>query len=149
MTEPITEFSGANSVLSNFTHCVVSYEGMEFVSVEHAYQAAKTLDLNKRELIRLAPYAGKAKRMGGKVVLRDDWEAIKVDVMLDLLVQKFSFTNRAALLLATGNAELVEGNNWHDNFWGVCHCPNCRPGSGQNMLGKLLMGIRAELREES
>lgn len=35
--------------------------------------------------------------------------------------------------------ELIEGNYWHDTYWGVCE------GVGENHLGKLLMEIRNEL----
>jgi predicted NAD-dependent protein-ADP-ribosyltransferase YbiA (DUF1768 family) len=44
-------------------------------------------------------------------------------------------------LLATGEAELIEGNTWNDTFWGVCK------GEGQNWLGKILMEVRKELAE--
>lgn len=59
--------------------------------------------------------------------------------MEDLLRQKFSKTPLRRLLLATGEAELIEGNTWGDTYWGVCH------GVGQNHLGCLLMKIRGEL----
>jgi predicted NAD-dependent protein-ADP-ribosyltransferase YbiA (DUF1768 family) len=60
--------------------------------------------------------------------------------MRDLLRQKFAHPELRRLLLATGDAELVEGNTWGDRFWGVC------AGRGQNHLGRLLMAIRAEIR---
>jgi predicted NAD-dependent protein-ADP-ribosyltransferase YbiA (DUF1768 family) len=37
------------------------------------------------------------------------------------------------LLLDTGTSELIEDNNWHDTFWGVCN------GVGANKLGEILM----------
>ena len=43
-------------------------------------------------------------------------------------------------LLDTGDTELIEGNNWHDTFWGVCK------GKGQNNLGKILMEVRKDIR---
>ena len=39
---------------------------------------------------------------------------------------------------------LEEGNTWHDTFWGV----DAKTGEGQNHLGKILMKIREELKEE-
>ena len=83
-----------------------------------------------------------AKRAGRKVRLRDDWELVRVHVMRDLLTQKFAHDSLAALLLSTGNAELVEGNTWGDTFWGVCG------GTGLNVLGKLLMEHRLRLKQE-
>lgn len=64
----ITEFKGAYHFLSNFAVAPVVYEGMLFPTVEHAYQAAKTLDWNSREEIRKAYSAGKAKQMGKRVL---------------------------------------------------------------------------------
>ena len=61
--------------------------------------------------------------------------------MRDLLVQKFGSGQLREKLLATGDAELVEENTWGDTFWGVCN------GRRENMLGTLLMDIRALLRE--
>lgn len=48
-------------------------------------------------------------------------------------------------LLETGDAELIEGNYWHDNTWGQCYCPRCKNKIGENHLGKLLMKIRESL----
>ena len=47
------------------------------------------------------------------------------------------------MLLATGGEELIEGNWWHDNFFGVCTCGPC-DGKGKNNLGKILMRVREE-----
>ena len=48
----------------------------------------------------------------------------------------------AKKLLATGDTELIEENNWGDTIWGTVD------GAGQNLLGKILMGVRQELRDE-
>jgi len=115
---------------------------VRYPTVEHAYQAAKTLDQKARERIRLLPTAGKAKAAGKRLKIRPDWEAIKVDVMRGLLRQKFRpDTFLARVLLETGERELIEVNTWGDRFWG--ECPR---GVGENQLGKLLMEIRGELR---
>ena len=66
-----------------------------------------------------------------------------MDIMRRLLKQKFSYSGLKMLLLSTGNDKLVEGNTWGDHFWGACN------GHGENWLGKLLMEIRSELREEA
>jgi predicted NAD-dependent protein-ADP-ribosyltransferase YbiA (DUF1768 family) len=69
---------------------------------------------------------------------------VKVDVMRDLIAQKFAVGSELAdRLLATGDQELVEGNTWGDTFWGVCD------GVGENWLGRLLMERRAALRGRS
>jgi predicted NAD-dependent protein-ADP-ribosyltransferase YbiA (DUF1768 family) len=58
---------------------------------------------------------------------------------------KFQDPKLRAMLLATGNEELIEGNTWHDNTWGDCSCDACKDIEGKNMLGKLLMKVRDEL----
>lgn len=131
--------------LSNFWYSWVEIDGKKYRTVEHGYQAMKTLDLEEREKIRLCSSPILAKRLGRKVTLREDWEEVKVEVMLGLLRQKFSQKNFRDMLLSTGEQEIVEGNHWHDCEWGVCYCSGCG-GKGQNILGKLIVQIREELR---
>lgn len=75
--------------------------------------------------------------------MRSDWEEVKLGVMEGLLREKFSDPELRRKLLATGERELVEGNDWGDSFWGVC------AGRGKNHLGRLLMKLREELRATS
>ena len=73
--------------------------------------------------------------------MRTDWEQIKVGVMKDLVLQKFTkHKELKEKLLATGDAYLEETNTWNDIFWGVCK------GKGQNHLGKILMEVRKEIK---
>lgn len=53
------------------------FEEIEYPSVEHAYQAAKTLDLAERQTMSIVPTAGKVKRYGSRVTLCENWDAIK------------------------------------------------------------------------
>lgn len=138
----IASFTGPHRFLSNFWPCCVVLDGCSYRTVEHAYQAAKTLDEEDRRRIRTTHDAAGAKHRGKHVEVRIDWEAIKVDVMRSLLRQKFSTDPLRTKLLRTGNATLVEGNWWGDTFWGVCG------GKGQNVLGQLLMEIRTELKQQ-
>lgn len=127
--------------LSNFFPVTILLDGRHYSSVEHAYQAAKTDNPAERYKIQCAETPGQAKRLGRNVTMRGDWDKVKLQVMLDLLHQKFKEPYLAKLLLETGDAELVEGNNWGDTFWGKCN------GRGENHLGKLLMQVRQEIRE--
>ena len=138
----IESFTMENSFLSNFYPCLIEFEGDIYRTLEHAYQAAKTHDPDERRKIREEERAGKAKQMGKRVTIREDWEQIKVEVMRDLLKKKFENPQLRKLLLDTYPHDLVEGNNWGDTFWGVCR------GHGKNMLGVLLMQLRSELRGE-
>lgn len=148
VAEAIAEFRGCFRFLSNFWSTDVWFEGISYPSLEHAFQAAKTLDAGEREWIRRASSPQAAKRRGGRrgeggrrITLRADWEGVKVGVMRELIAIKFAHGGElAALLLATAERELVEGNWWGDRFWGVCG--DC----GENWLGRLLMERRAALR---
>jgi ribA/ribD-fused uncharacterized protein len=143
----INVFSGAYAFLSNFFVSPLQYEGKEWQTVEHLFQAYKSVYDAEREMIRMAATPGKAKRMGRKnVTLRPDWEEVKVDLMLELLRLKFNqHPDLGDKLRSTGKALLEEGNRWHDNFWGNCFCPECEDIEGRNLLGKLLMRVRDEI----
>lgn len=138
--ETITSFRGKYGFLSNFYHARVKYLEFYYPTVEHAYQAAKSDDKSLRRVFTHASTPSTAKKMGKSVPLRPDWEEVKFAIMEELLRQKFSKPNLAQALLATGDAELIEENWWHDEVWGVCN------GKGMNALGKLLMKIREELK---
>lgn len=139
----INQFQGIYRFLSNFYPARVTYNGVQFPSVEHAYVAAKTLDLKLQRDIAAVSSPGEVKRMGRRLMLRPDWEKVKLSVMEDLVRQKFTNDeNLWAGLTGTGNQELIEGNHWGDTFWGVCR------GKGQNHLGKILMKVRAELQAQ-
>lgn len=138
----IDSFSGEYRFLSNFWPCRVEFEGQIYPSVEHAYVAAKTTNPLIRELITVIKTAGKAKRVGKAMSLRSDWEDVKENIMYELVKCKFSRDlELKEKLLATGDAQLIEGNTWGDTFWGVCS------GFGDNKLGKILMKVREELEE--
>ncbi len=142
---PIDYFCGAWSWLSNFWPCVVTYKDEPYTSVEHAYQAAKAFYYHDRSMIRNALRAGDAKRMGKRIMLRHDFQLTKDDTMSALLLQKFDAELNPSLrakLMATKPRELIEGNHWHDNYWGRCRCPYCDDKEKLNKLGKMLMLIR-------
>ena len=141
----IVEFDGEYEFLSNFYHSPFIHDGIAYPTNEHFFQAMKTIDITERKAIAAAETPGLAKRMGRTVKLRSDWEKIKVDIMLLGLSLKFKNPDLAAKLIATGDEELVEGNWWHDNTWGNCHCPQCSRVGGRNLLGMLLMELRKEL----
>lgn len=140
---PILEFQGPYRWLSNFWPAVVVHEGLMFGSAEAAFQAAKAHHVVERQHFQaLSPSAAKA--LGRRIVLRPDWEQVKIGVMLTVVRDKFYRSPElAALLCATGWSWLEEGNTWGDRQWGVCPP---RSGDGQNWLGKILMQVRLELR---
>ncbi|MFG3710820.1 NADAR family protein [Micromonospora sp. NPDC047730] len=145
----VTEFRGAWACLSNFDLAPHVWEQIEYPTTEHSFQAGKTLDMGERLWIASAPDPGEAKRRGRSVRLRPHWDVdARFRVMEEVLRAKFgAHPDKAAVLVSTGNAVLVEGNTWHDNVWGDCHCgqrATCHE-PGRNHLGRLLMELRTEL----
>jgi ribA/ribD-fused uncharacterized protein len=133
----ISGFYGEHRWLSNFWACRVHYEGLDYPSSENAYQAAKMPREQRLPLTMCLP--GEAKRMAPRNHNRQ-WLQRRVAVMREVLDIKFDVqTREARWLVNTGDAELIETNNWNDRFWGVCD------GEGLNTLGHLLMERREQL----
>lgn len=138
----IGEFQDDYRWLSNFWLVPIVVDGVAFPSVEHAYQAAKFDDnpWAKKMFADRNMRPGEAKTLAKKFKPTPDWPQKKLAVMERLLRIKFSNQELAQMLIDTGEAILVEGNNWRDTFWGVYK------GVGANHLGELLMKIRKELK---
>jgi ribA/ribD-fused uncharacterized protein len=145
----IKGFVGRYSFLSNFHIHPVFWDDRSWRSSEHAYQAAKSLNLKEQEWIREAVTPAIAKNRGSnkklpktelmRCTLRPDWEDVKIPIMKEILLAKFSDPHLASLLRNTGEAYLEESTWWNDKFWGTYK------GVGQNNLGILLMQVREEL----
>lgn len=142
MTNVINSFRGEYAFLSNFASCRIVYEGVVYPTVEHAFQGVKCAQQLDKQMIAGLATPALAKKVGRRVAMRPDWDSIKVGVMKELLTLKFADPELRRALLKTGDAVLIEGNTWNDTFWGVCN------GRGQNMLGRLLMEVRAEIVKE-
>jgi len=148
MSNRILGFFGPFRFLSNFhsadsmTIWIDDCAGgkISCATTEHAFQASKTLIREERLAVAQAKTPGESKKLGYTVTLRPDWQTIKNDVMMEVLVQKFTHPFYRELLLATGDAELIEDNTWNDTYWGMCE------GVGENHLGRMLMEIREALR---
>ena len=138
----IDSFRGKYYFLSNFFPAEVTYNGLTYQNNEAAFQAQKTYSKEERiEFTTLEPRD--AKRRGRRVRLRRDWEQVKDRIMEEIVRAKFSQNEELKeQLLATGDAQLVEGNRWNDRYWGV----DIQSGVGENHLGKILMKVRSELR---
>lgn len=137
----IRSFRGEYKFLSNFYKAPIEYEGLCYLNNEAAFQAQKCLtEEEKREFTDCPP--GKAKRKGRQVQLREDWEEVKVDLMEKIVRAKFAqHPELAVLLFKTGERELIEGNTWHDTFWGM----DMITEEGENHLGKILMKVRKDI----
>jgi len=131
-------FNGKNRFLSNFYY----HDGW---CVEVPFQAGKATTTEDQQYVQEVNSPREAKKRGRKIKLRADWEDVKVNYMLALLRLKFKIPVMREKLLATSDQELIEGNYWHDNEWGNCHCVKCHTITGRNLLGKLLMHVRQEI----
>ena len=142
----ILQFKEEYRWLSNFWYFEkpLQYQGLVYPTNEHFYQAMKSESLSVRTLISQHPSKG-LKRYACQYILREDWEDIKLNVMLYGIRYKFSEHNPELrqMLIDTGDIYIQEGNNWNDTFWGV----NMKTGEGGNNLGKIIMKVRDEINE--
>lgn len=175
--ETIDSFKGQVGFLSNFSPHSTRAFGRSWMTVEHGFQAAKFLPVAGWagtpayvEAIAQAPTPGQAKLLGQtrEVACNPAWERWKRDVMFVLVLHKFELHSvLRELLLATGDATLVEGNTWGDDYWGAVWrdrepssdfrvwqqtIDNSAEGrewrwlAGRNELGLILMTAREALR---
>lgn len=132
----IDSFKKDYRFLSNF-----HVDEIHIISVEHKYQAAKATNIKDYQKIMRCPLPRDAKRESKTIAMRPDWNDIRLTIMEQCLIEKFSLAHLAIRLLETEDAHLIEGNTWHDCFWGVCQCDRCG-NQGKNHLGRLLMKTR-------
>lgn len=126
--------------LSNFYKVDIIYENITYPSMEHFYVAMKTKDLKIRKHISNIKTPSEAKLYGKTMSIREDWGLVKKQIMMFGLKQKFNKEPFKQLLIDTKDMYIEEGNNWNDTYWGVCD------GHGKNILGKMIMKIRKELK---
>ena len=142
----INEFRGENNFLSNFYLRRIFYKGLLFPSVEHAYQANKGNSEFAKKIASLEKPVD-AKKEAKLIALPENWEENKIKIMADLIFLKFGLQNKDLRdkLANTQYKNIVEGNFWHDNFWGHCYCDRCKTIEKKNMLGQILMLMRENI----
>lgn len=132
---------------SNFARAPFEVDGKVWLTSEHYFQAMKFPDAPEyQEKIRTTPSPMVAARLGRSrsVPIRKDWESSKDDIMREAVRMKFTHNlEMRKILLSTGDAQLVE-HTQNDRYWG-----DGGDGSGKNMLGKILMEVRDELRRNA
>lgn len=147
--EKIEFFTGEYEFLSNFSYSPIFRYGISVPTAEHEFQMLKATNLKDMQYIACANTPGLAKSRGRAVLMRGDWEQVKYEVMYAVQMDKYKQNPQLLKkLLATGDADLEEGNWWHDNTWGNCHCDRCKGIEGRNMLGEILMKVREELKND-
>jgi ribA/ribD-fused uncharacterized protein len=134
----------AYGCFSNFSPHPLRLKGRNWPTSEHYFQAQKFAGTEHEEAVRHAQSPMIAARMGRsrRRPLRADWERVKDAVMREVVLAKFSQHDDLRLtLLGTGDAAIVEHTE-NDAYWG-----DGGDGSGRNMLGRILMSVREELRQ--
>jgi len=129
---------------SNFKAYPMVLKGKTWRTVEHYFQAQKFAGTEHEEELRETPSPMVVARKGRsrKRPLRPDWEEAKDEIMREAVLAKFEqHADLRELLLSTGEEEIVEKTT-RDHYWG---CGS--DGNGKNMLGKILMEVRAKLRK--
>lgn len=152
--QPDIEFYRSNEkpygAFSNLFRRKMIFEGREYPTAEHAYQAGKARKDAVREWILSAPSPSLVAMAAHGLYTWDiqpNWSRTKFDRMRAVLRAKFSqHEDLLKLLLSTGDARLVEvgrTDNLVNRTWGEVN------GKGLNMLGVLLMEVREELRAQA
>jgi len=137
-SDVITDFSGEFDFLHNAYPSLIFVDGEAYPSVEHAFQACKTDDPDLRKQISAAD-VHTAKKIGRKVLLQNDWDDSRWDIMYGLIYQKFSTHFDLKLrLLQTQHREF---KTFQDTFWGVDV-----NGVGENNIGVILSSVRDKIR---
>lgn len=139
-TSDIRGFRDTYAFMSNFYGAPVMYNGIRYVNSENAYQAQKE-PARATDFTNLQP--NQSKKLGRTLNIRKDWDAVKLQIMYEIVRAKFTQNKPLARqLLRTGQRNIIEENYWNDTYWGVCR------GTGENHLGKILMRVRSELQEQ-
>jgi ribA/ribD-fused uncharacterized protein len=128
--------------LSNFEKTPFVINGKQYSTVEHFFQANKATAEWEHEMVRNAPTPKQAKGIARSIRLRPDWDDVKEEVMQLGLLEKFRQNEQPRLnLLSTDNRSIHEASPY-DEEWGWIN------GTGKDRLGRLLVTVRAQIREE-
>ncbi len=150
MYSKISFFRGKYNFLSNFYPIQFEHNGIIFDNSEQAYQYHKAeSDIDKQNVLNIKN-PKMVKTYGHNIKMSDikSFDMTKLNVMYDVLYDKFKIPELRQKLLDTGNMEIIEGNMWCDCYYGHCFCKKCKEKIKHNNLGKLLMKLRNNIRKE-
>lgn len=133
-------------VFSNLYRSEIVVRGRTFRSVEDAYQSLKLRKAKVREWLLAAPSPGLAATTAHALTRYDrfpGWGKLRYAWMIECLRVKYTQNaDCARVLLDTGASRLVEcgqEDNAVNRRWGEVD------GVGENLLGRMLMKVRAEI----
>ncbi len=141
----LVSMENATDPLSAYSRHGFELDGEIWPSVAHYFEAMKFTDVDLRKTICAADTPNAARRVAtrNKRRIRDDWNKLRETYMTRGIYRKCRTSkNAAAALLGTGERRIIETSQY-DYYWGCG-----RDTRGLNTYGKVLMQVRARLREE-
>jgi len=143
----IDSFTDYYEFLHNNFYTPVYYECMLFPSVTHAYQAARSNDERTRKAILNAENLKTVLNIARRIEDSDNWNIRRLKIMEHLIRDKFRRSKELQeKLKATGSREIVmtyDEETVANTFWGAVK------SKGQNQLGRILMKIRDDIKENN
>ena len=140
-------FGGLSNMCAGF---VIEVGNYSFLTTEALYQAFRFNEEEIQQIImdEKSPMAAKMKSKKYRVTTREDWDGVRIDIMEWCLRMKLkcNWQSFSTLLLSTADRKIVEESH-KDKFWGTVS-EDAQVLAGKNILGKLLMKIREEIRDE-
>ena len=143
--------------LSNFSSFMMFWKGQWFQTSEHVYhwekfeeQYVDSFEVKEmKEAVRDALLESNSAHTAfgiaqeHKYLARPDWNDVKFPIMKRIITTKaIQHPYVMKKLMASGDREVIE-DSWRDDVWGWGP-----KHDGKNMLGKLWMEVRTELREK-
>jgi len=139
-------FGGLSNMAGGFP---IRVNGIRVLTSEALYQACRfphRPEIQRLIIEQTSPMTAKMKGKPHRDDTRPDWDSVRVRIMRWCLRAKLvqNLGEFSRLLLATGTRPIVEESR-KDDFWGAK--PDETGGLlGQNVLGRLLMELREEVR---
>ncbi|MCY8549413.1 NADAR family protein [Bacillus haynesii] len=158
LTDKFVFFWGAEDVFSNFHYFPFEHQGASFKWSEQAvmYRKAKLFGAHKiasKILEANSPKECKALGRSRQIPFNEEvWLKNRERIYKEVLKDKFSHPHAKIAILLTGNRMLVEASPY-DKIWGIGlsesnpDAENPEKWKGLNLLGRVLMEVRSELRQ--
>ncbi|MDF2461219.1 MAG: hypothetical protein K0S68_622, partial [Candidatus Saccharibacteria bacterium] len=128
-------FSHAYDPLNNWSAHRVRLWGELFSTVEHGFHFRKfsetAPEIAAQILEAPSPWAAMQIERTHREQRRKDWQAVKDDIMLELIMAKVEQNDDVRdCLVGTADLHIVENSPW-DSYWGCG-----KDGKGKNRMGK-------------
>ena len=141
-------FGGLSNMAAGFP---IHVNGVRILTSEALYQALRfphLPDVQRMIIGQRSPMTAKLRCKPFLTDSRPDWDQVRVRIMRWCLRMKLAHNwgTFSELLLSTGVRAIVEESR-KDNFWGAQPTGNKNTLVGMNVLGRLLMELRENVRQ--